>query len=107
VTAEEYLRLPQDSSATGFTRDGQPVTLEQVAAQLPACLLCGRVPVLIGCFIPSPTGQRAFLDVTEPLFGPVRPGKERIVFYALCHTCADDPTTPGAVEARLLGEAGS
>jgi hypothetical protein len=85
-----------------LTIDGRPVLLEDVAACLPACLLCGDVPVLVGCFIPDPSHVPAVVAVTEPLIGPVRPGKQRVAFYALCQACADDPTTPGAVEARLL-----
>ena len=58
---------------------------------------------------PDATGftVQAVLDVTEPLIGPVRPGKQRVAWSALCQTCADDPTTPTVVETRLLGEAGS
>jgi hypothetical protein len=60
-----------------------------------------------GCFIPHPSRVQAVLDVTESLISPVRPEKPRVAFSALCRTCADDPTTSGAVEARRLGEAGS
>jgi hypothetical protein len=100
LTADEWARL-------GFTRDGEPITLSQVAAHLPVCVLCGGRPDLIGCFMPHPSRVPAFLAVTEPRWGPVRAGKERVAFYALCQACADAPTTLAAVEARLLGEPGA
>ena len=100
LTADAWARL-------GFTRDGAPITLEQVATRLQVCLLCGGLPDLIGCFMPYPARVPAFLDVTEPRWGPVRPGKERLVCYALCAACGRPPTTLAAVEARLLGETGS
>jgi hypothetical protein len=89
-----------------LTIDGRPVLLQDVAAQLPACLLCGDVPVMVGCFIPHASRVQAVLDLTEPLIGPARPGKQRVAFYALCRTCVMDPTMAAAVEARLLSEAG-
>jgi hypothetical protein len=89
-----------------LTVDGRPVRLQEVAAQLPACLLCGGAPDMIGCFVPHPSRLQAVLDVTEPLIGPVRSGKQRVAFYALCRACVMDPTTAAAVETRFLGETG-
>jgi hypothetical protein len=96
----------QPRALADLTIDGRPVLLQDVAARLPTCLLCGGEPVMVGCFVPHPSRVQAVLDVTEPLIGPVRPGKARAAFYALCLACAMEPTTAAAVEARLLGEAG-
>jgi hypothetical protein len=100
LAANEWARL-------GFTRDGAPITLEQAATHLQICLVCGGRPELIGCFIPHAAHVPALLDVTEPLFGPVQPGTQRIGVYALCQPCGRAPTTLAAVEARFLGEPGT
>ena len=94
---------PADLTDLGFTIDGRPITLQDVAARLPTCTLCGGVPIFIGCFIPHAHRAQAFLHKNEPIIGPVRPGKQRVGFYALCQACGADPATAARVEAHFLG----
>jgi hypothetical protein len=91
----------------GGAREEAPRTLEQAAARLSACLVCGGRPAWIGCFIPHASHVPAWHARTESRFGPVRPGLERLGVYALCQPCAQAPTTLAAVEARFLGETGT
>ena len=66
-------------------------TLTRVLRQSRPCLLCGAFPpVYTGLFVPD----------TPELWGG-KPGKTRVMVYALCARCVALPDKAQHVEARL------
>jgi hypothetical protein len=58
------------------------------------CLLCGGAPYSLGAFCPE----------DSEAWGP-EPGKQRMIFYALCKKCfGDQPRSASAVEKILRHE---
>jgi hypothetical protein len=96
------------TTPTGFTRNGQPITVEALTAAATACVLC-QVPnvAVVGVWSPTAEAEAQLVAKSERDVGPVRPGKYRVAFYGLCAACAmiPQPALAERVEARLLGTA--
>jgi len=92
-------RQPGGAGLYEFGGDDQFArALELVGSLQYPCILCGEPePDGIGCFIPNRDAVEQFSGPTAPL----REGKTRTLWYALCEECRSLEGACDRVEARM------
>lgn len=79
-------------------RDPASVIAELSRRGAARCLLCGRKPVYVGYWTPTPTYCRK-LGAAD--------GRARVVSYLLCKKCVRLPKAGTMVEDKILAQAGA